>query len=137
MYRSSINNTFWSKLRAVNIFASKTLTSDDLQPGIEIIHEHLIGKNVAADVAEKICVSVSNKLIGKTLQTFERLSTFIRQAVRESLVTILTPKRNIDILRDIADIQRPYVITFCGVNGVGKSTNLAKVGNSLMIDILK
>ena len=23
--------------------------------------------------------------------------------------------------------SRPYVMTFCGVNGVGKSTNLAKV----------
>ena len=23
--------------------------------------------------------------------------------------------------------QRPYVIAFCGVNGVGKSTNLAKI----------
>lgn len=35
------------------------------------------------------------------------------------------------MLRDILDAQRhqrPYVVTFCGVNGVGKSTNLAKVG---------
>jgi len=27
--------------------------------------------------------------------------------------------------------KKPYVITFCGVNGVGKSTNLAKVLNVL------
>jgi len=59
----------------------------------------------------------------------------------DTLVTILTPKRRIDILRDIVDAQherRPYVITFCGVNGVGKSTNLAKVaywlaGNNLRV----
>ena len=34
------------------------------------------------------------------------------------------------MLRDVMDAKskgRPYVITFCGVNGVGKSTNLAKV----------
>lgn len=24
-------------------------------------------------------------------------------------------------------LQKPYVIVFCGVNGVGKSTNLAKI----------
>ena len=50
--------------------------------------------------------------------------------MEESLVKILTPKRRIDILRDVMQAreeQRPYVITFCGVNGVGKSTNLAKV----------
>lgn len=44
---------------------------------------------------------------------------------------ILQPKRRVDILRDVMEAQsqqRPFVITFCGVNGVGKSTNLAKVG---------
>lgn len=49
----------------------------------------------------------------------------------ESLVHILSPKRRIDILRDVMEAKkqgRPYVIAFCGVNGVGKSTNLAKVG---------
>jgi signal recognition particle receptor subunit alpha len=36
----------------------------------------------------------------------------------------------IDILRDVMEARensKPYVITFCGVNGVGKSTNLAKI----------
>jgi signal recognition particle receptor subunit alpha len=43
---------------------------------------------------------------------------------------ILSPKHRVDILRDIVEAKsqrRPYVIVFCGVNGVGKSTNLAKV----------
>lgn len=43
---------------------------------------------------------------------------------------ILSPKRRIDILRYVMLAKEkgsPYVITFCGVNGVGKSTNLAKV----------
>merc|ERR1711913_236300 len=43
---------------------------------------------------------------------------------------LLTPKRRIDILRDVLEAKenkKPYVITFCGVNGVGKSTNLAKI----------
>lgn len=46
---------------------------------------------------------------------------------------ILQPKRRVDVLRDVMESQRlrrPYVITFCGVNGVGKSTNLAKVSVS-------
>lgn len=48
----------------------------------------------------------------------------------ESLVQILSPKRRIDILRDAMMAKKndkPYVMAFCGVNGVGKSTNLAKV----------
>ena len=49
-------------------------------------------------------------------------------------MTLLRPHRRVDILRDAMaarDARRPYVVTFCGVNGVGKSTNLAKVNNSL------
>ena len=50
--------------------------------------------------------------------------------MEESLVQILSPKKRIDILRDIMETRKkgkPFVVVFCGVNGVGKSTNLAKV----------
>jgi signal recognition particle receptor subunit alpha len=49
--------------------------------------------------------------------------------LEESLRTILTPRTSTDILRDIEVCRqqsRPYSITFIGVNGVGKSTNLSK-----------
>jgi signal recognition particle receptor subunit alpha len=42
----------------------------------------------------------------------------------------LTPKRHIDIVTEAYRAKekgKPYVIVFIGVNGVGKSTNLAKV----------
>ena len=57
----------------------------------------------------------------------------VKASMEEALVKILTPKRRVDILRDVMkakEERRPYVITFCGVNGVGKSTNLAKVSES-------
>jgi signal recognition particle GTPase len=52
--------------------------------------------------------------------------------MEEALLRILTPRRSIDILRDVHAAKergKPYVIVFVGVNGVGKSTNLAKVCN--------
>lgn len=61
---------------------------------------------------------------------FLAVASTVKQSLQESLVQILTPKRRVDILRDVLEAQRsgrPYSITFCGVNGVGKSTNLAKV----------
>lgn len=57
----------------------------------------------------------------------------VKEALQESLVQILQPKRQVDVQRDVMDVMEalrlchPYVITFCGVNRVGKSTNLAKV----------
>jgi signal recognition particle receptor subunit alpha len=56
----------------------------------------------------------------------------VKAAIEEALVKVLTPKRQVDILRDVMALRqgpspRPYSIVFVGVNGVGKSTNLAKV----------
>jgi signal recognition particle GTPase len=56
--------------------------------------------------------------------------TWIQAAMEGALLRILTPKCSVDILHDIHQAKeqgRPYVIVFVGVNGVGKSTNLAKV----------
>ena len=58
------------------------------------------------------------------------VASAVRSSMEESLVKILSPKKKIDILRDIMEAKKkgkPYTIVFCGVNGVGKSTNLAKV----------
>ena len=66
----------------------------------------------------------------QVLGTFEGVAQTVRQTLVDSLVQILSPKRRIDILRDVMASKqagRPYVVAFCGVNGVGKSTNLAKV----------
>ena len=53
-----------------------------------------------------------------------------KDAMEEALTKVLTPKQSIDILSEIhLEKQRgnPYIICFVGVNGVGKSTTLAKV----------
>ena len=58
------------------------------------------------------------------------ITSTVKASLEESLVQILSPQRRIDILRDAMEAKKrgkPYSITFCGVNGVGKSTNLAKV----------
>ena len=60
--------------------------------------------------------------------------------MEEALVRILTPRCSIDILRDVhaaKEQRKPYVVVFVGVNGVGKSTNLAKVDrfSSILFEI--
>lgn len=113
-----------------NLVGNRKITAEDIEPILDTMRENLILKNVAAEPADKICQSVGRKLEGKVVSTFSRISTEVKEAVRESLTQLLTPKRRVDILRDIVEAKRegrPYVMVFCGVNGVGKSTNLAKV----------
>ncbi|EGT56117.1 hypothetical protein CAEBREN_06988 [Caenorhabditis brenneri] len=112
------------------LVGEKKLTAEDLTPLVEKMRDNLIMKNVAAEPAEKICQSVVSKLEGKVVNNFSRVAQEVKTAVRESLVQLLTPKHRVDILRDVIEAKRdgrPYVIVFCGVNGVGKSTNLAKI----------
>lgn len=112
------------------LVGSKNLTMADMRPALDKMRDHLIAKNVAADIAEKLCESVAAKLEGKVLGTFDSIASTVKGTLTESLVQILSPKRRVDILRDCMEAQkqnRPYVMTFCGVNGVGKSTNLAKI----------
>lgn len=146
------------------------LDADDLAPVLEQFKQHIISKNVASDIADKLCASLQASLVGKKTGSFQSTITLlfvsiylhfrshvclafscphetaprgvsslirlagvratVRTALEEALVRVLTPKKQIDILRDILTAKaehRPYIITFCGVNGVGKSTNLAKV----------
>mmetsp|Transcript_14974 Transcript_14974/g.20656 ORF Transcript_14974/g.20656 Transcript_14974/m.20656 type:complete len:255 (+) Transcript_14974:313-1077(+) len=65
-----------------------------------------------------------------------RMSTMVKDAMTEALTRILTPTRSTDVLREVQQArergQGPYTICFIGVNGVGKSTNLAKVAYWLL-----
>eukprot|EP01080_Neovahlkampfia_damariscottae_P008738 gene8738-686_t len=106
------------------------LDEEDLKPVLDQIKSNLQEKNVALSVSDEICDSVSKNLIGKNIGTFSTIKTTVRDAMDETLTRILTPSKNIDVLRDAMrarEQQRPYVITFVGVNGVGKSTSLSKV----------
>lgn len=112
------------------LVGSKNLSRADMQPALDKLRDHLIGKNVAADIANKLCDSVAVKLEGKILGTFDTIASTVKNTLTEALVQILSPKRRVDILRDCLEAkknQQPYVMAFCGVNGVGKSTNLAKI----------
>ncbi|UXI23039.1 ABC transporter [Sarcoptes scabiei] len=116
---------------------NKTLSAADLDPILANLRDHLIAKNVAAEIAYKLCDSVSSKLIGQNVNTWIGLKSFVKNSLEESILRILSPNRNINILREVQiknQSGRPYVIVFCGVNGVGKSTNLAKIANWLLLN---
>jgi len=122
------------------ITGNKVLEESDLTPVFAKFREHLITKNVAIEIADKLCASISTSLLGKKLTTFTGVHSTVKNALEEALVRILTPKKTTDILREVlaANSQnRPYVIVFVGVNGVGKSTTLAKVCFWLLQNKLK
>ena len=130
--------------------AKSSLGKQDLDPILQAMQTHLQSKNVASDVAALICEGVEKRLIGKKIGNFGSVKAEVRASLNDSITRILTPSTSTDILLDIASKKQrrsellatlpahavrgnvspslnPYSIGFVGVNGVGKSTNLAKV----------
>ncbi|CAD5196918.1 unnamed protein product [Musa acuminata subsp. malaccensis] len=125
----------WFSSMLQSISGNAVLEKSDLRPALKALKDRLMTKNVAEEIAEKLCESVATSLEGKKLGSFTRVSSTVQTAMEEALLRILTPKRSIDILRDVHAAKeqgRPYVVVFVGVNGVGKSTNLAKVAYWLL-----
>ncbi|KAG5465672.1 hypothetical protein CUR178_00383 [Leishmania enriettii] len=122
---------------------SREVDAEDLKNVIPGLREKLIAKNVAVEVAEQVCKSVEASLSGKRLGTFDSLHVTVEDAMTASLRRILQPKCEVNILRDVAAAKaagKTYSIVLCGVNGVGKSTSLAKIaywlqqnGNSVLL----
>ncbi|KAF9793717.1 hypothetical protein SFRURICE_003541 [Spodoptera frugiperda] len=105
------------------LVGSKALTKESMRPVLDKLQDHLIGKNVAADIATKLCDSVATKLEGRVLGTFDSVAKTVKATLTESLVQILSPKRRVDILRDCMHAKqqgRPYVAAFCGTKHNGR-----------------
>ncbi|CAG8532510.1 8695_t:CDS:10 [Paraglomus occultum] len=110
-----------------SITGQKELTERDLAPVMANMREHLIKKNVAADIASHLCDSITKNLVGQKLGSFRSVHSAVKLSMEASLTKILTPKTSVDLLRDIAQAQsesRPYTICFIGVNGVGDYLNM-------------
>ncbi|XRB06014.1 signal recognition particle receptor subunit alpha [Pycnococcus provasolii] len=111
------------------------LDDQDIAPILETLKGRLMAKNVAEEIASKLCESVRTSLVGKKRAALSSINGIVEGALEDALVRILTPKKQTDVLREAMRAKsdgRVYSIVFIGVNGVGKSTNLAKVAHWLM-----
>ena len=123
-----------------NLVSGKVLDRDDIEPVLRGTRESLVEKNVAVDIADRLCDSVCKSLEGKKMDSWTGVKGTVKAALESELTRILTPKQSLDIVREIHHVRqqgRPFVIVFCGVNGVGKSTSLAKVCNWLLRNDMK
>ncbi|OLL26473.1 Signal recognition particle receptor subunit alpha [Neolecta irregularis DAH-3] len=123
-----------------SFIGGKQISTESLQPALEKMREHLMKKNVAKGIADHLCESVEKILIDQKTGNFQTIKNKVRQTMQDSLRRILTPGSTIDVLREIRQVRRelrPFAISFVGVNGVGKSTNLSKVAFFLLQNKLK
>ena len=113
------------------VTGGRILTKEDLKPVMAKILESLQGKNVAQEIADDICASVAARLEGQAMESFTTIHSVATAALQEAVQRVLTPRTSTDVLSQVMDAKaegRVFSIVFVGINGVGKSTSLAKVG---------
>jgi signal recognition particle receptor subunit alpha len=123
------------------VTGQKVLTKQDLEPILKDMHIILTSKNVAADISQQICDNVQQSLVGKKLNSMYRVKTAVRQALENAINKLLMPSTQLDLLRQVVSKRdalfgkkRPFVIVVVGINGVGKSTSLAKLAYFLKMN---
>lgn len=89
----------------------------------------LLQDNIASEIVEQIRNKLKGDLVG---QTFKRgqISEIIKKDLKELMLFTLEGPKPIDILTAVKE-SKPLVILFVGVNGVGKTTSIAKVASFL------
>lgn len=139
---NSSSSSSWSFKNLIDhVSGNKVLSDQDLTPPLEEMERMLVSKNVAQDIAREICDGVKANLVGRRMHSFSRVRSTVRSSLENAIAKILSPHRDIDILRQVAakrdsllsrtiggsSSKRPYIIVMVGINGVGKSTSLAKL----------
>ncbi len=121
--------SFFGKIKQSII--TKTISAnkfDDLFWDLEIV---LLENNVSIEVIEKIKEDLKTELVNKPLP--RDVSKKINEILKQTLTEILTIEKT-DLLDQIKIKQKenkPFVVTFFGINGVGKTTSIAKLTHYL------
>jgi len=115
----------------------KTLSEKDLEDLLNDFLLKLVEADVAYDVAEKLCEELKKSLVGLKVPRGVDVEEYAWNEIKNSILRILEKGRSdIDIVT-LAKQRKPLKIVFMGVNGVGKTTTIAKVAYLLKKNGLK
>ncbi len=104
--------------RAVKVFSSKK----ELEELVEEFKLELVSNDVAFEVAEEITSKLLEAIEEGKIRNRKELVKYLRKIIRE----YFEEAGSLNLLEE-AKQHKPYKILFLGVNGVGKTTTIAKL----------
>lgn len=116
-----------SKSGFFSFFKYREIKEEDISDLIEELRIELLEDDVSLEVTDKILEDLKNTLVGQKVSRRENIEELIQESLKKSLREILRKNyRERDVIETIKSSKKPYVIVFFGVNGVGKTTTIAK-----------
>ena len=106
------------------------IDEDDLEGPLWDLEMALLESDVEMSVAETILEEVKADLVGERKGAISSTSALVADALRDALVAVISVGQ-FDFEQRIAQADKPVVIVFTGVNGVGKTTSIVKLSEWL------
>jgi fused signal recognition particle receptor len=106
------------------------IDEDDLQDHLDELELTLLSSDVEMSVAGEILDGVEENLVGETRRRLQSTGNLAQDALREALYDVISVGQ-FDFEQRLAEAEKPVVIVFTGVNGVGKTTTIAKLSRYL------
>jgi fused signal recognition particle receptor len=102
------------------------IEEDDLEGPLQELEIALLSSDVEMGVAQQILDNIREDLAGETRKFTESTGSVVEQALRDALYDVISVGQ-FDFDARVAEAEKPLVIIFTGVNGVGKTTSIAKL----------
>ena len=118
---------------AVKSFGDKELKEKDIDEVLFELEVALLESDVATEVIDALKDDLKKQLIGTTINK-DKIAEVVKQDLRKSISNMFDVAGTVDILSNIQkkkDKGEPYIISFMGINGTGKTTTIAKIANLL------
>jgi fused signal recognition particle receptor len=117
--------------KAKALATGKTIIEEEgLQPHLDELEVALLDSNVELEVTIEILNGIEENLIGEARGRLESTGSVVEDALREALYDVIDVGQ-FDFDQRIAGAEKPFVMVFTGVNGVGKTTSIAKLSRYL------
>jgi len=118
----------------VNAFTERTLSENEINELLGKLEIDMLESDVAYEVAQNILTDLRQQLANEKVKRATDTSDIIIGKFKQSIEDVFAKAVTIDVFSKIAEKNstgQPYVITFLGINGTGKTTTIAKFANML------
>jgi fused signal recognition particle receptor len=102
------------------------IEEEDLEDPLWDLEMALIESDVEMSVAEEILDGIREELVGETRKVTTSTGSVVEDALREALYDVISVGQ-FDFDARVEKADKPVVIVFTGINGVGKTTTIAKL----------
>ncbi|WP_336134893.1 signal recognition particle-docking protein FtsY [Natronomonas amylolytica] len=119
-----------AKKAALAATGRTVITEEELEEPLEQLELELLQGDVEMSVANAITDRIHEELVGETRKQVESGEQVVERAIAEALRDVISVGQ-FDFEQRIAETDKPVVVVFTGVNGVGKTTTIAKMSRWL------